>query len=445
MTNIARVSENTLNTRRVPIIFVPGVMGSRLHFTDIDQYWDPDSNLEMWHWVNVDAEKEMWELEFAAPAEVMTDQENEDLTEDENWRGWAGVAWRSYGEFLRWLGKFSFSPAICPLYCVGYDWRQSNLTSGKYLASAIANVLADAKAEKVILLTHSMGGLVARSAMKANPALEKQVLGVVHTVQPAAGAVVLYRRFFTGALGYLEGGGLFSTILGNTAAKFGAIMSGLPGPMELLPTRDLRDNDDLNWMSYKKDGETCHWPGNVYDLYRGKTVPPGLPVSDVSKYAHSMLIKLLNNAEVFHHKWLNGYKHPKTWTIFGTGVATDTSIVFDPGLRRPAHLENWGDDQVVYVPDDYGVQMRRTNQGDGTVPRMSAESLFPHNLGKQDRKPSSFVWEDDDTLRQYPVIGAEHEPAYKDDSVKELVYFMIRYFLLKDDLSQLHHRLTEKK
>lgn len=210
MANISRVSENTLNTNLVPIIFVPGVMGSRLHFTHSGEYWDPDNISRMLHWVCIDAEKEMWELEFAAPAEVMVEQDGNDdivvLSENEKRRGWAGVAWSSYGDFLRWLGKFDFSPAVCPVYCVGYDWRQGNQKSGNYLAARIPKILDDAKAEKAILLTHSMGGLVARSAMNGNPVLEKQVLGVVHTVQPVAGAVVLYRRLFTGMIGGLDGG-----------------------------------------------------------------------------------------------------------------------------------------------------------------------------------------------------------------------------------------------
>lgn len=104
--------------------------------------------------------------------------------------------------------------------------------------------------------------------------------------------------------------------------------------------------------------------------------------------------------------------------------------------RNSARIDVWA--AKLRVPDDYGVQMRRTNQRDGTVPRMSAESLFPHKLGEQDRQPSSFVWEDDESLRQYPVIGVEHEPAYKNADVQTLVLYMIDYFL-KNDVYHLKH------
>lgn len=33
--------------KTVPIVFVPGVMGSHLHFTDTDKFWNPDSNGNM--------------------------------------------------------------------------------------------------------------------------------------------------------------------------------------------------------------------------------------------------------------------------------------------------------------------------------------------------------------------------------------------------------------
>ncbi len=49
MAEICRQGANTLDSRIVPIIFVPGVMGSRLHFPTVDQYWDPDSNWRSCH------------------------------------------------------------------------------------------------------------------------------------------------------------------------------------------------------------------------------------------------------------------------------------------------------------------------------------------------------------------------------------------------------------
>jgi len=52
-----------------------------------------------------------------------------------------------------------------PVHAFGYDFRRSNFDSGDALLAFIANVIASHPgAEQVILVTHSMGGLVARAA-----------------------------------------------------------------------------------------------------------------------------------------------------------------------------------------------------------------------------------------------------------------------------------------
>ena len=74
-----------------------------------------------------------------------------------------------------------------PVHVFGYNWTGSNDDAGKQLAAYIEEVIAFYKCqgricEHVILITHSMGGLVARSACKLHGA-ESKVLGVVHGVQ----------------------------------------------------------------------------------------------------------------------------------------------------------------------------------------------------------------------------------------------------------------------
>ena len=97
-------------------------------------------------------------------------------------------------------------------------------------------MLAETGADRVAIVTHSMGGLVARAACLVNPALAERIAVVVHVCQPSAGAVVLYRRLFTGLVRGLDGGGgiadrVFRLLLGSDQATFLANMSGLPGPM----------------------------------------------------------------------------------------------------------------------------------------------------------------------------------------------------------------------
>ena len=202
---VARIGINTLNKVKVPLIFIPGVMGSRLSFTASDQKWNPDRKRDMVHWIFVSADKERLQLHYLAPATVMTDSPDNDLDKDEKNRGWEGVAWKYYGDFLRALNKERFGLAETPVYAVGYDWRQGNKDAGAYIASHIDRILQQEEAQHCILFTHSMGGLAARAALQVAPDLKGKALGVIHVFQPVAGAAVAYRRFLTGATRHDDG------------------------------------------------------------------------------------------------------------------------------------------------------------------------------------------------------------------------------------------------
>src|SRR5439155_4638547 len=69
--------------------------------------------------------------------------------------------------------------------------------AGEKLKARVAKIKAEnPRCKKVILVTHSMGGLVARSACSGG--LAGDVLAVVHTVQPVTGAPAAYWRMKSG-------------------------------------------------------------------------------------------------------------------------------------------------------------------------------------------------------------------------------------------------------
>jgi hypothetical protein len=127
---------------------------------------------------------------------------------------------------------------------------------------------------------------------------------VVHVVQPATGAVVLYRRFSTGAIPDLDGGTGVAMILGNTSDKISAIVSGVPEAIELLPTNQYRNNG-ADWLAYAHRGERKYWTGDVFHWYRNALSPPGLPNSSIAGDARDRLIERLGECDKFH-KWLGG-------------------------------------------------------------------------------------------------------------------------------------------
>ena len=85
-----------------------------------------------------------------------------------------------------------------PAYGFGYNWTNSNRRSGKDLAAFIDDVMARYDrpgfvCDGVLLVTHSMGGLVSRSACALHGAASK-VVGIVHGVQPCTGSPATYWR-----------------------------------------------------------------------------------------------------------------------------------------------------------------------------------------------------------------------------------------------------------
>jgi hypothetical protein len=207
-------------------------------------------------------------------------------------RGWGTVGYISYGEFLELLQKILFEPDghlstilndlieppsfsldegskssleldekqikhcekfYFPVYAMGYNWLESNEDSAKRLKRLVeVTIPAFYKkrgqiCDKVILITHSMGGLVARYYTEALNGRNK-VYGVINGVQPATGAVAAYTRMKRGT--EVNGDNSISNfvtanVLGKDAAEMTAVCAQAPGPLQLLPTPEY----GMGWLT----------------------------------------------------------------------------------------------------------------------------------------------------------------------------------------------------
>jgi pimeloyl-ACP methyl ester carboxylesterase len=133
-----------------------------------------------------------------------------------------------------------------PVWVHGYHWLQSNARSAERLLERIEKVLAFYRKsgyfnclEKVILVTHSMGGLVARYAahLLKEKGEEDKILGVVHGVQPFGGAPILYRRFRAGTEANDVTEAAFAAIIGWGAEHITPEMACAATPWELMPNK----------------------------------------------------------------------------------------------------------------------------------------------------------------------------------------------------------------
>ncbi|MFT3848871.1 MAG: hypothetical protein QM739_09385 [Propionivibrio sp.] len=315
--------------RVIPVIFVPGIMGSNL----IEKGAEPDEAIK-WR-VDDPQSAGRWALSDRNAAfrkrylrpEVMEVDTGGHVpngshmpAEELRRRGWGEVGAMSYEPFLIWLEQalndfdhVKSGPRIdlmqlaldaergetpltrdevalsCryrfPVHACGYNWLDDNATSAKRLSARIDDIRAryardEMKCDKMILVTHSMGGLVARHCSEVLNRRD-DILGIVHGVMPALGAAATYRRFKAGTETPPVSGwrhpldkakaAATASALGNDAAEMTAVLSSAPGALQLLPTSEygngwLKVKDGTTEYALPKNGDPY---GEIYTV-RGK-------------------------------------------------------------------------------------------------------------------------------------------------------------------------------
>lgn len=247
-----------------------------------------------------------------------------------------------------------------PVYAFGYCWLHDCKTSAELLEKRILHIIDDWKKAKrqcsnVILVTHSMGGLVARACAKRIP---DKIAGVIHGVMPALGAPVAYRRIACGTESVSPNGSPLkkfadsrvAMILGNSTDKTTPVLATSPGALELLPNhlyphpwlhvRVIRFSGGAQGATHAgnegaygyqtKPYDALSFPNanlqNPYDLYRDmkfwfRLINPSL-ADPAGKYFNrrdgvvSAINKAVNTAETFHRA-LGDYYHPNTYAFYG--------------------------------------------------------------------------------------------------------------------------------
>lgn len=242
-----------------------------------------------------------------------------------------------------------------PVYAAGYCWLDDCHVSSELLEKRILAIIdswkkAQRQCSQVILVTHSMGGLVARACAKRIP---EQIAGVIHGVLPALGAPVAYRRLAAGTEPFSLNSyplkkfadSRLAMVLGESADETTPVMATSPGALELLPNH-LYPNPWLHvrvtrlvatpgahhgyYGVQAKHYDALTFPNanlqNPYDLYRDikswfRLINPKL-ADPAGKYhrepgrVESRIDSAVTAAEVFH-RTLGDYYHPNTYAFYG--------------------------------------------------------------------------------------------------------------------------------
>lgn len=156
-----------------------------------------------------------------------------------------------------------------PVHAMGYNFLKSNGESARVIAERIRGLVKGYqqrgfKCNEVIVVTHSMGGLVGRALI--HPKYGKllndssvRVLGIYHSAMPTMGAAAAYRRM---RFGFQERDGIAAEILAEVIAIDGenatAILANTFAPLEMLPAHGY----GREWLKVVDgDGQTIRsWP-----------------------------------------------------------------------------------------------------------------------------------------------------------------------------------------
>jgi pimeloyl-ACP methyl ester carboxylesterase len=235
--------------RKLPIIIVPGTMGSRLV--------DPLTNETVWNPLGFPTsikERGSFAAKLARLERVdqplVADTTQPTAADVAHIRNFHTVIRQFYGETARTLHtalrKRLAAREIFPvIYCAGYDFRVDNAISARTLAAVVDQAQAECDGEQVIIIAHSMGGIVTRFFCK-NMGGESRVKRVFLLASPTHGAPDAYFALRNGLEFSKVRLFVFGDVLKATnSRKFARRM---PSVYQLLPTFAYSAADP-NWLA----------------------------------------------------------------------------------------------------------------------------------------------------------------------------------------------------
>jgi hypothetical protein len=517
----------------LPVVFVPGIMGSNLADQDGEPVWLLNSTKGQpiglaWRWASkgpgarqqvLHPQRTQVYSDGSVPKKMAGMVSRRETYKD---RGWGEVGETSYHEFLLWLedkmNGQGFNPAKwddffytsvsaapapgarppepklypgiamemnglprmaeeghvtapvmsddllkrakCrfPVYACGYNWLASNEVAGARLKARIETIIAENnsgafKCQQVILVTHSMGGLVARFCSQL-PGMQEKIAGIVHGVMPAVGAAVAYRRCKVGMRDEDFGAAL---VIGSTGQEVTAVFAQAPGALQLLPANGYRPR----WLSVSdaQGKNLVNLPASdpyeeiylVKDRWWGLVREEWLSPTNGTPIDWNEFSKNVKRAKDFHSK-ISGHYHPHTFVYYGASGGPQASFEtikwsMRKGLQpekgmRPTEQEissythqmvrEQGRNEIfvggetkvqsTYGPGGGGVTSYETSfweiqsamqdgNGDGTVPASSG--MAPRRDGGTNIQ------------QQFRLQGFSHEPSFKDPTAQRVTHYAI--------------------
>lgn len=353
-------------------------------------------------------------------------------------------------------GRFWF-----PVHAFGYNWLQPSGASAIAVAKRIEQLINEYnqtgyECYKVIVVTHSMGGLVGRALVHPNYGnIQNKVLGIVHGVMPAIGAPAAYKRMRAGfedpGITHAAKASISAKVIGNFGREVTAVLANAPGGLELLPTESYGNG----WLRIMHNGRDLEaWPksgdpyneiykvrGKWYSLFREEWINPSKLPPDQGGGTFQRTCNYLDKAQSFHADVAQTF-HPNSYAHYGadrehqsfgevvwsidkscadpTGWQ-DWNIISDSGQgtleigdrnRRAAHDNSRSRPTTTETPKPIRATiLEPAAAGDQTVPVKSADYQLNSGVFKG-------------VFRQ---TGYEHQSSYEDPrAIASTLYSIVR-------------------
>ncbi|TFW22785.1 esterase/lipase family protein [Duganella callida] len=334
-----------------------------------------------------------------------------------------------------------FGSYYYPVYGFGYNWLQSNEESAASLQRRIESIItswvtAQHQCHHVVLVTHSMGGLVARACAKQ---MADKIAAVVHGVMPAWGAPACYRRLSCGTEATSPGKGTidtiamgkFAEIAGRTAEETTPVLAVAPGPLELLPNHLYPSwlFAQINIPQHPYSVGLNFHENNPYQFYKDfecwyRAIDLSLvdPAKKMAGNTHKKVVRALNQAEKFHRELLDTYYHPNSAAFYCADTQqrafgsfrwlSTTSTAVSPTVLQNGVVESntfSGARNVVITkgPRLFFEPSDQDQAGDGTVPLQSGEG------------PSGKI------SHIFKTKGYDHQGSYNNEGMLKLTQHLI--------------------
>lgn len=368
------------------------------------------------------------------------------------------------GKVLEESEVLRIANCLYPVHAMGYNWLQSNAISARKTAARIKTLIKSyqdhgQQCDKVILITHSMGGILARAIIHPEMGgLNDSVLGIYHSVQPVHGAGAAYKRVRSGVTGNSPA----ALVIGNTGQDVTAVFANAPGPLELLPTPAYGQS----WLKVvdQNDSVLTQWPTNTKEVgsQSGMSVAPqtdGTPLNDIylqdsgnwwrlinpdwinpagriyeSSTARKMVKKRIFKAQEFHDKIKDTF-HANTYASYGKDSA-ENNLTHGNVIYKVVPVSTASGDIASSTSQGRGAPSTWkiiSEDGKGDLIVLSAEKkqiklkLLPPKEAGDGTVPSDYSAAKVKAKIHFKQTGYDHQGSYHNDLVlASMLYSVVK-------------------